>query len=145
NGAPADWRWQEDTFPPPNGGHLVFAITDDGNPACASYDGRECLWGKTIRDIDLARVKPLVCGAGHRQIYGVTGFEDPKHWCNLALRGGAAQKESAPAPSGAAPQNKSSPPAAAGYRLTEWSGWGRAADIQYRYRIGWDPAQGGPD
>jgi hypothetical protein len=32
-------RWQEDTFPSPNGGRLVFTITNDGNPACASYDG----------------------------------------------------------------------------------------------------------
>jgi hypothetical protein len=82
-GDAAGERWQEDTFPPPNGGRLVFAITNEGNPACASYDGRNCLWGKSVRDIDFARVKPLVCGAAHRQLYGVTGFEDPNHWCNL--------------------------------------------------------------
>ena len=29
-------RWQEANFPPPNGGHLVFAIMADGNPGCAS-------------------------------------------------------------------------------------------------------------
>jgi hypothetical protein len=79
-------RWQEDSFAPPNGGLLVFAITNEGNPACASYDGRNCLWGKTIGEIDFTRVRPLVCGAGHRKLYGVTGFEDPNHWCNLAVR-----------------------------------------------------------
>lgn len=79
-------RWQEDVFPPPNGGLLVFAIMGDGNPACASYDGRNCLWGQSIGDIDFTRVRPLVCGAGHRALYGVTGFEDPNHWCNLALK-----------------------------------------------------------
>ena len=86
NTAFAGERWQEDTFPPQNGGRLVFAITQDGNPACASYDGKNCLWGKSIGDIDFTKVRPLVCGAGHRELYGVTGFEDPKHWCNLALK-----------------------------------------------------------
>ena len=79
-------EWHEDTFPPPNGGRLVFTITRDGNPACASYDGANCLWGQSLRDIDFSRVRPLVCGAAHRALYGVTGFEDPNHWCNLALR-----------------------------------------------------------
>ena len=79
-------RWQEDTFPPPNGGWLVFTITKGGNPACASYDGKNCLWGQSIGDIDFTRLRPLVCGAGHRELYGVTGFEDPNHWCNLALK-----------------------------------------------------------
>jgi hypothetical protein len=78
--------WREDTFPSPNAGLLAFTITPDGNPACASYDGTSCLWGEPIRNIDFSRVKPLVCGAGHRSLYGTTGFEDPKHWCNLALR-----------------------------------------------------------
>src|SRR5262245_26271465 len=85
NMATAAGRWQEATFPPPNAGLLVFTIMD-GNPACASYDGRNCLWGQKMSDIDFARVQPLVCGAAHRRLYGVTGFEDPKHWCNLALR-----------------------------------------------------------
>jgi hypothetical protein len=34
--ASAAERWQEANFPPPNGGHLVFAIMADGNPGCAS-------------------------------------------------------------------------------------------------------------
>lgn len=83
-------RWREATFPPPNAGLLVFTITEDGNPACASYDGRNCLWGQKMSDIDFARVKPLICGAAHRTLYGTTGFEDPKHWCNLARRGPSA-------------------------------------------------------
>jgi hypothetical protein len=86
NTAFAGERWQEATFPPPNGGRLVFTIMKDGNPACASYDGKNCLWGQSIGDIDFTRVRPLVCGAAHRQLYGVTGFEDPNHWCNLALQ-----------------------------------------------------------
>lgn len=131
-------RWQEGSFPPPNGGRLVYAITAGGNPACVSYDGASCLWGKTTGEIDFAKVRPLVCGADHRKLYGVTGFEDPKHWCNLAL-GGRSAPSAQPAP---APP----PPAAGGGgpRLSDWSGWSRAADVDYRYRVRWDPATGGP-
>jgi hypothetical protein len=118
NAAFAAERWQEDTFAPPNGGRLVFAIRDDGNPACASYDGSSCLWGKTMAEIDFAKVRPLVCGAGHRKLYGVTGFEDPNHWCNLALRARTTQRPPA-----------TPPPPAGGYRLTDWSAWGRAAGV----------------
>ena len=75
--------WQTRDFPPPNAGLLVFT-TVGGNPACASYNGRDCLWGQNKSQIDFSRVLPLVCGANHRAIYGVTGYEDPKHWCNLA-------------------------------------------------------------
>lgn len=130
----ADERWQEDTFPPPNGGRLVFTITASGNPACASYDGANCLWGQSMREIDFSRVRPLVCGAAHRQLYGVTGFEDPNHWCNLALRERTTQPPPATPP----------PPAASAYRVTGWSGWSRAAGVEYRYRVGWNPATGGP-
>ena len=55
--------------------------TRDALPTTAA----NCLWGTKMSDIDFARVKPLFCGAQHRRLYGVTGFEDPKHWCNLAL------------------------------------------------------------
>jgi hypothetical protein len=40
--------------------------------------------GKTQDDIDFSRVQPLVCGAEHRTVWGVTGYEDPNHWCNKA-------------------------------------------------------------
>lgn len=86
NTAFAGEPWQEGYFPPPNGGQLVFAVRADGNPECASYDGRNCLWGYSIGDIDFTKVNPLICGARHRELYGVTGFEDPNHWCNLALK-----------------------------------------------------------
>ena len=85
--AVAQQGWQPRNFPPPNGGLLVFRIIG-GNPACASYDGRNCLWGQNINQIDFSKVRPLVCGANHRAAWGVTGYEDPKHWCNLAKEGG---------------------------------------------------------
>lgn len=83
----AQTGWQYRNFPPPNGGGLAFRITTGGNPECASYNGRDCLWGQVPSQIHFEQVRPLVCGADHRDKYGVTGYEDPKHWCNLA-RGG---------------------------------------------------------
>jgi hypothetical protein len=77
-------RWPYYDFPEPNGGVLVFSILPDGNAACASYDGENCLWGVRYDDIDFRKVKPMVCGEGHRARYGVTGYEDPRHWCSLA-------------------------------------------------------------
>ena len=79
-------RWPSYDFPPPNGGPMVFTIMPDGNPACASYDGANCLWGLSYDQIDFTRLEPLVCGEGHRARWSVTGYEDPKHWCNLARR-----------------------------------------------------------
>jgi len=77
-----DWHFA--TFPPPNGGGLAFTIKPDGNPACASYDQAGCLWGVAIADLDFGKLKPLECGDMHYARWGVTGYEDPKHWCNLA-------------------------------------------------------------
>ena len=81
--AVAQTGWQARNFPPPNGGWLVYR-TVGGNPACASYNGRDCLWGVHTNQIDFSRVHPLICGARHRDVWGVTGYEDPRHWCNLA-------------------------------------------------------------
>jgi|GEM_PF-5460313 hypothetical protein len=145
-------QWQEANFPAPNAGRLAFTISADGNPACATYDGANCLWGKSVAEIDFAKVKPLACGARHRELYGSTGFEDPKHWCNLALRlSGAtpppAPAQPTPAPPPATTTRPPPPPAptpSAGPRLSDWSPWARAADVDYRYRVRWDPATGGP-
>jgi hypothetical protein len=66
--AAAQQNWQSRNFPPPNGGLLVFTIIG-GNPACASYNGRDCLWGQDFNQIDFRRVQPLICGANHRAVW----------------------------------------------------------------------------
>jgi hypothetical protein len=77
-------QWHFATFPPPNAGQVAFTIMPDGNPACASYNQVDCLWGVPIADLDFSKLKPLVCGEMHRAKYGTTGYDDPKHWCSLA-------------------------------------------------------------
>jgi hypothetical protein len=74
--------WETRNFPAPNGGFLVYRIVN-GNPECASYDGRNCLWGQAMNKIRFDEVRPLVCGADHRAKWGVTGYDDPRHWCSL--------------------------------------------------------------
>src|SRR4051812_13875874 len=43
-----DRGWQLDTFP--EGYKLFISIMPDGNPACASYNGKQCLRGITSAD-----------------------------------------------------------------------------------------------
>src|SRR5215813_9822490 len=76
--------WQSRNFPAPNGGLLVYYITSAGNPACASYNGRDCLWGQTSSQINFDKVRPLICGEDHHSKWGVTGYDNPRHWCSLA-------------------------------------------------------------
>jgi len=83
--AVAQGRWRVANFPAPNGGVVAYTFIG-GNAACASYNGRDCLWGQNLNQIRFDRVRPLVCGADHRAKWGVTGFEDRRHWCNLAKR-----------------------------------------------------------
>ena len=75
--------WHTGNFGPPNGGRLVFRHIGSA-PACASYNGRNCLWGVSKSQIDFDRVRPLVCGEDHRNKWGHTGFDTPGHWCKLA-------------------------------------------------------------
>ena len=81
---PAATSWRQANFAAPNGGVVVYRIMPSGDPACASYDGRNCLWGQALSHVRLNDVHPLICGANHRAQWGVTGYENPRHWCNLA-------------------------------------------------------------
>jgi hypothetical protein len=85
------------------------------------------LWGKKSQAIHFDQVQPLVCGADHHSKWGVTGYQDPKHWCSLVR-----SDHPGTGPSG-------NVPAAAQTRTTEWSPWTRAEDAQYRYQLRWDP------
>ena len=69
-------------------GCLFYTIIN-GNPACASYNARQCLRGLNEDQIDQTRIKPLICGANHKAVWGVTGYEDPKSWCSVLKRSGA--------------------------------------------------------
>lgn len=78
--------------------NVPVRIMPDGNIACMSTNGKDCLWSTDTKgcygSIDSYRedstkyVNPLVCGAAHKEKYGNTGYDyldaDGKagsHWC----------------------------------------------------------------
>ncbi len=75
--------WIAYNFAPLHEGQVAFTIMPDGNPACASYNGKDCLWGVSYDQIEFGQLAPLVCGERHRSQWGITGYENPTHWCRL--------------------------------------------------------------
>ena len=62
-------------------------ISNTGDIMCLSHDGANCAWSAVYSSTDCLKyfnagaVKPLVCGAAHQALYGITGYDDPNHWC----------------------------------------------------------------
>lgn len=65
-----------------------------GDTMCHSFDGVSChLRGPSNADLpagvepspapSTAEIRPLVCGAALKQRQGISGYDDPAHWCNL--------------------------------------------------------------
>jgi len=68
-------------------------INSAGNPECLSNNGRDCLWNtvscSTIQVYDassISPINPLSCGSYHNSIYGITGYQDPNHWCFQTIK-----------------------------------------------------------
>jgi TolB-like protein len=70
-----NWKYAQDI-------KLVYRLNDNGDIECASYDGKNCLWGLNINQISFNRIKPLACGEHHYNVWGDTGYSNPEHWCN---------------------------------------------------------------
>jgi hypothetical protein len=76
------FQWHDEKF---SSGHLAVTTLPDGNSACATYDGLNCLWGVPFASIDFSKVVPVVCGEQFRRIWNTTGYESPQHWCRITL------------------------------------------------------------
>lgn len=65
---------------------LRFSAT--GQVECMSSDGKNCAWqtddaGCTgLLQSPVSPVNPLSCGEQHQQLYGITGYDTPEHWCS---------------------------------------------------------------
>jgi len=70
-----NWKYARDL-------KLVYRLNDNGDIECASYDGKNCLWGLNINQISFDRIKPLACGENHYDAWGDTGYANPEHWCS---------------------------------------------------------------
>lgn len=56
-----------------------------GDVECQSTDGKNCQWGKCPNTTPDSNNNPLVCGAMHKALYGITGYDTPGHWCNVGM------------------------------------------------------------
>jgi len=62
-------------------------LNPQGDPECLASDGLNCMWGSvscstaTTVTPTISTIVPLVCGNGHYAAYGITGYQDPAHWC----------------------------------------------------------------
>ncbi|WP_343630053.1 hypothetical protein [Roseateles sp.] len=65
----------------------------DGNMSCLSPDGVHCYWHKQVTDPKIygtSKLNPLVCGAPHKEKWGINGYNDnnrafhKRHWCRSA-------------------------------------------------------------
>ena len=68
-------------------------INKNGDIACISNDGKNCVWKREIAT-DLAKqsisgnkkVHTLTCGIQHRNLYRTSGYGNERHWCTKAYR-----------------------------------------------------------
>lgn len=60
---------------------VPLRINATGDVECQSTDGRNCMWGRCPNLSDPTPSNPLVCGAMHQSLYGITGYDTPGHWC----------------------------------------------------------------
>jgi hypothetical protein len=63
-------------------------LNERGDIECFSTNARDCAWGITTLDQckqtiydNIGKLNTLVCGAPHQAIYGITGYDQPDHWC----------------------------------------------------------------
>lgn len=73
---PHRWRYWQGTY---------VRIEEDGNLSCHSPDGRNCDWRSNSTVPPAGSAQPLVCGARHRSLYGISGYDQNNHWCNKAF------------------------------------------------------------
>jgi len=69
------------------GSGVPVRINSNGDVECMAPDGANCLWSSncaaTLSEYESASLDPLVCGAMHYSLYGITGYNEATHWCYL--------------------------------------------------------------
>ncbi|QIG60183.1 hypothetical protein [Dishui Lake large algae virus 1] len=81
------WRCFDDVLTP-------IRRNEKGDIECISTDSINCKWvvNKTecediVRDPPVpSELKPLVCGAKYKELYGFTGYDQPKNWCAIGKK-----------------------------------------------------------
>jgi len=80
----------------------VRLSADGVNAECASADGKRCLRNTDPRTcapwmaqkVDtVANPLPLRCGEQHKRVWGITGYDQRRHWCGPAKQALIARGE----------------------------------------------------
>eukprot|EP00667_Euglena_gracilis_P018238 EG_transcript_19347 len=83
----ASWRCKLES---PNTGLTWTPIrrNEAGDIECMSLNAKDCFWLDdeaqclaTVQKYQSAALQPLVCGEMHQRVHGLTGYDDPHHWC----------------------------------------------------------------
>jgi len=80
-----------------DGINVPLIINENGDLGCMSTNGKDCLWQKDKASAvglqknfpsskDGNQINPLWCGEKHKQFYGMTGYDNPEHWCSKGLK-----------------------------------------------------------
>ncbi|KAF0695111.1 hypothetical protein As57867_014004, partial [Aphanomyces stellatus] len=78
--APAKWTCIPKYTAPMKG-------ANDGNIECWLNNSKDCLTGQNCAALVASNAEPkapLVCGCKHLAVWGSTGYNNPRHWCNAA-------------------------------------------------------------
>ncbi|MBI3149145.1 MAG: hypothetical protein HYZ17_11605 [Betaproteobacteria bacterium] len=66
----------------------VVRLNAQGEVECLAANGADCDYRKSIDDPQPGSGTPatLACGEDYKAKHGITGYDDPRHWCSRALR-----------------------------------------------------------
>jgi hypothetical protein len=102
--------------------YIVARKNSSGDAEALYNDATNILWYSSEKDAaqalsnsTLSNMKPLACGETHKSVHGVTGYDDPSHWCTQ-LRAPLGLPPTAPVPS------TYITPSAPAPSLTNWAG-----------------------
>jgi hypothetical protein len=74
------------------GNHWTLVrMRDSFNPEAYSLDGKNAVWAQSkellpVPSSESVGILPLVCGLPHKEKWGVTGYDQPGHWCLTAYK-----------------------------------------------------------
>jgi len=86
--SPTEWQCLPEIKTP-------LSRTSSGDVQCMSLNQRDCMWvgnqtecqqlieqyDKDHNNPNAKLIKPLVCGQEHQKVWGITGYDNPNHWC----------------------------------------------------------------
>lgn len=63
---------------------MPIRLNKNWDVECFALNGKDCAWTKDSAYVlaNGASVQPLSCGAMHQSVFGMTGYNDPNHWCS---------------------------------------------------------------